>query len=68
MWADFEAFVDRFGGLCWAMLTCAESKDPKNGKSNKTQDILRVGGLSWGAILEHLGSMLADLGGYIVSA
>ena len=45
--------------LCWpmlasCMLTHVEPKDPKNGNSKKkhckTQDILMVGGLSWGYV------------------
>ena len=64
------------------MLTHVEPKDPKNGNSKKrckTQDILMVGGLSWGyvgpswgyvgpilrAMWAHLGAMLAHLGSYV---
>ena len=61
---DLEAYV----GPCWPVRNQKIRKMGRAKKHYKTQDILRVGGLSWGAILEHLGSMLADLGGYIVSA
>ena len=50
------------------MLTHVEPKDPKNGnikKYCKTQDILMVGGLSWGFMLAHLGAILAHLEAYI---
>ena len=53
MWADLEASVGRAWGLCWPMLTHVEPKDPKKGnrkKHCKTQDILMVGGLSWGYV------------------
>ena len=53
MWADLEAYVGRSWGLCWPMLTRVEPKDPKMGtakKHCKTQDILRVGGRSWGYV------------------
>ena len=61
---------------------CVYPKEPKNGNSKKnctTQDILMVGGLSWGDIgamlayledntgpcLGYLGAMLVHLGGYV---
>jgi len=55
MWAHLVAML---AYVC-LMLTHVEPKDPKNGNSKKsffvkkhckTQDILRVGGLSWGYV------------------
>ena len=73
MWAHLVAMLAYVG----LRLIHVEPKDPKNGNSKKThcktQDILMVGGLSWGcvgpswgyvgrAMLAHLGAMLAHLG------
>ena len=51
MWAHLVAMLAYVG----LMLTQVEPKDPKNGNSQKkntvkTQDILMVGGLSWGYV------------------
>ena len=50
MWAHLVAMLAYVG----LMLTHVEPKDPKNGNSKKkhckTQDILMVGGLSWGHV------------------
>ena len=49
MWAHLVAMLAYVG----LMLTHVEPKDPKNGNSKtslKTQDILMVGGLSWGYV------------------
>ena len=61
---DLEVYV----GLCRPVRNQKIRKMGRAKKHCKIQDILRVGGLSWGAILEHVGSILADFGGYIVSA
>ena len=48
-WAHLVAMLAYVG----LMLTHVEPKDPKNGNSKKrckTQDILMVGGLSWGYV------------------
>ena len=80
MLAYLEGYVGRFWGLCrpiWRPMLghvdlCGTKRSEKweEQKNTVKHRIFwgRVGGLSWGAILEHLGSMLADLGGYIVSA
>ena len=45
-WAHLVAMLAYVG----LMLTHVEPKDPKNGSSKKTQDILKVGGLPWGYV------------------
>ena len=51
---------------CWAKRS---EKWEQQKKHCKTQDILMVGGLSWGyvglSVLVHLGAILAHLGGYV---
>ena len=60
MLADLGAMLPHVGAMLahlepyvGLMLTHVEPKDPKNGNSKnacKTQDILMVGGLSWGYV------------------
>ena len=50
MWVDREAYVGRSWGLCWPMLSQKIRKMGTAKKHCKTQDILMVGGLSWGYV------------------
>ena len=54
MWTDLEAYVGRSRSLCvgpcWPMLSQKIRKMGTARKHCKTQDILMVGGLSWGYV------------------